>query len=388
MADLTSYIRKLIKQGYDTRYIKQYLRKYGYPEKTIDQALYNVQGHRSTLPLSLASTIILIIIVVAISAFALFWFWPDASSDSLEMRIMDLDSTVKAGASVQASIDLSKDSKQDEDIFLKAEVFDRNDKRVAFRSQTAAVGNSDTVSLSIKLPNSLQEGSYTLTITARYSGQSPQASKKFSVTSDKQPTCSDGIKNQDEEDIDCGGSCKACKDCPASCEDDNANTQDYCNAETDFECKHDPISVCGDSICSKDESTESCSQDCQEQTTANPWDELERIKQLAKTDKNQAKVECSKLPESFRDKCLENIGEESSDPAVCDKITEQYNRDRCFTQVAQSLNNQAICENIQKESRRDNCYINFAIDGDYTVCDKIINTYLKKSCTTLAQTSG
>ena len=30
------------------------------------------------------------------------------------------------------------------------------------------------------------------------------------------PTCSDGVKNQDEESIDCGGACASCKEFPIS----------------------------------------------------------------------------------------------------------------------------------------------------------------------------
>ena len=43
------------------------------------------------------------------------------------------------------------------------------------------------------------------------------------------------------------------------------------------------------------------------------------------------------------------------------------------------------CDLIVSESKRDNCYTTFALDGDYSVCEKITNKYLKQSCIALSQ---
>ena len=48
-------------------------------------------------------------------------------------------------------------------------------------------------------------------------------------------------------------------------------------------------------------------------------------------------------------------------------------------------NDSSYCADIISESKKDNCYVNFALDGDYSVCDKISNKYMKESCIALSQ---
>ncbi len=55
--------------------------------------------------------------------------------------------------------------------------------------------------------------------------------------------------------------------CPVSCDDQNKCTQDVCNLQTSFECRTIPIvPCCGNGVCETAESSESCSQDCTQQS--------------------------------------------------------------------------------------------------------------------------
>jgi hypothetical protein len=166
-------------------------------------------------------------------------------------------------------------------------------------------------------------------------------------------------------------------------------TIDSCDASTNFQCKHENPTVCGDNICSIGETINNCPDDCMQTTPPqnNIWDELDRIKALANTNCEQAKQECNSIDADYVDKCLQNVGEVCQDANLCDKIEDQREKERCFSNVAKSLNKPALCENIQKDDRRDSCYVNFAIDGDYSVCEKVTSPWLKKSCETLKQTS-
>ncbi len=69
---------------------------------------------------------------------------------------------------------------------------------------------------------------------------------------------------------------------------------------------------------------------------------------------------------------------------LCDSLLELRDRDKCFEKIAENSNNPSLCSNIQSNSKRDTCYMNFAIEGDYSVCSKVENQYLKKSCDNLA----
>jgi hypothetical protein len=51
--------------------------------------------------------------------------------------------------------------------------------------------------------------------------------------------------------------------CPASCDDKNPGTRDYCGPQTNYFCKHEPIpNMCGNSKCDGAENKCTCPQDC------------------------------------------------------------------------------------------------------------------------------
>lgn len=54
--------------------------------------------------------------------------------------------------------------------------------------------------------------------------------------------------------------------CPVNCDDSNACTKDVCNQQTDYECRHAPITpCCGNSVCESGETEQSCPSDCKQQ---------------------------------------------------------------------------------------------------------------------------
>jgi len=51
--------------------------------------------------------------------------------------------------------------------------------------------------------------------------------------------------------------------CPTNCDDKNPGTRDYCSAQTNYFCRHDPIpNACGNFICDGAENKCTCPQDC------------------------------------------------------------------------------------------------------------------------------
>ncbi len=60
---------------------------------------------------------------------------------------------------------------------------------------------------------------------------------------------------------------QAAGQCPASCDDDDRCTEDYCSNSTGFACTHDTIvPCCGNNICEENENHSSCAADCPECT--------------------------------------------------------------------------------------------------------------------------
>jgi hypothetical protein len=394
MPALTQYIQDLLRKGYPIETIKSTLLSYGYPEQTIDQALYNL--NKKEIHLSPALIISILLILVAGGGLAFFFLTgePAVPDQLLDVSITTV-SDAPPGEFISTAITLQNmGSSRRYDVYVKYEIFGEAANRVTFVSESVALEDIKTHANKIKIPPETASGTYTLQVSARYQSEVAVAEAPFSVLSDTpdvvpdtSATCTDGLQNQDEEGVDCGGSCPACKSCPSSCDDGDALTVDYCDASTGFSCVHTGGAVCGDGTCQAAESQISCPDDCKEiEQVANPWDEVERIKQLAQTDPGKATSECQTLSGNFRDLCLQNVGQASQNAAICDSIDDEIKKERCCSEFAKATNKPVLCEHIQKESRRDSCYTNFAIKGDYSVCPKISNQYLRQSCETLSQT--
>ncbi|MBD3163661.1 hypothetical protein GF323_00505 [Candidatus Woesearchaeota archaeon] len=396
MTDLSSYVNNLLKQGYTAGQIKSLLLRYGYPERAVNQAIYQA-GHpaeiKHTFHITKTSLAAIIITVVGLISASFFFFSGDSGESLLDVRIDSLDDEAETGGILSAIVELSNmGSDRRVDVFLKSEIFPENDMddRLTFKSETVALETTKSHNVVIRIPKDAEPGRYVLQVRAIYHGQKPAASEVFEITGKAaEASCSDGILNHGEEGVDCGGPCRECEadKCPGSCDDNDDSTVDYCDAETGFRCVHEKGAECGDGNCAASESLDTCPEDCQKPVFTTIWDELDRIGEKAKSDPRKAEQECTSLEEKYLDECLQRVGEISSNPGVCDRIGEQRLREKCFFNVAKSLDNKLLCENIQHEDRRNSCYVYFASNGDYSVCDKITNEYVRKSCNTLKQTA-
>ncbi|MDO8481342.1 MAG: hypothetical protein Q7S65_06065 [Nanoarchaeota archaeon] len=385
--DLRSYIQQLLQQGYQPAAIKEMLLKYGYPEQQVDRALYTVEV-KHTHHLAPAVLAVLVLLIVGTGTVGYFLF-TQSSQGVRPGELLDVSvsapSPAAPGSSLPLTIYLSNmGSKGRYDVLVRAEIRDSAGKILAVKSETVALETSKTHSLSLSIPPDAS-GRATVVVTASYASKTAEAEQQISIAqpSAQQATCYDGIRNQAEEEVDCGGSCRPCKECPLSCDDSNSATIDYCGSTTNYECRHDTQAVCGDSSCQPSESTSSCPGDCPPANT--PWEEMERIKQVQ--DLNEARQQCQTLG-IYTDKCLQNIGQIHADASTCGMITDEFPRDKCFDSVAKSTKDKVLCEQISKENRRDTCYITFALDGDYTVCEMLADKYLKNSCDSLKMASA
>jgi hypothetical protein len=121
-----------------------------------------------------------------------------------------------------------------------------------------------------------------------------------------------------------------------------------------------------------------------------PSDEnLDKIRETAKTDPSKALQECNKIQFSdTKDTCIANIAEVQLNKEYCARIVSARIKDLCYSNVAKLLNDNSICEQISTESRKDSCYMTFVLDNkDYSVCGKLVNSALRQSCNSLSQLS-
>ena len=97
------------------------------------------------------------------------------------------------------------------DVNLYYAIRDIDGKDLVLASETFAVYDKIDKIKELGLPKDIQLGTYIFYVRASYITDTAAAGDIFYVVSQK-PTCLDGIKNQNEESIDCGGICRSCKE--------------------------------------------------------------------------------------------------------------------------------------------------------------------------------
>jgi len=137
-------------------------------------------------------------------------------------------------------------------------------------------------------------------------------------------SCSDGIKNQNEEGIDCGGPCKSCNlGCKNDCNDFNFCTKDFCSGG---KCINKPIiPCCGNSKCEEGENYTTCLADCDRP--------VEKPVELMEKRDIRTKIKELNDPRKVGNFCV--------------SINEDEKKDYCFSTSAKWLNNKVFCNYIK-----------------------------------------
>ncbi len=382
-----NYIRDLLQKGYDISAIKNSMLKYGYSNSEIDEAVKEIYHPtiRHEIHLSRTTIFVIVFIVLTIGGVAFFFLYNQEKSPEqlLDLNLEPVKTTVAAGDSISFLKEISNlGSAKRYDIFIRQEVSDpKTSKIITQKTETRAIETSGSTKTIIEVPQETKPGNYLLKVVVEYHGKSATATLPIKIVSTKsvegKETCFDGIVNQDEEGIDCGGVCKPCEG--LDCNDNNPCTDDKIE---DNICVHNPITpCCGNGIC---EGKESCAADCKDTS----HETLDDIKEIAKSNPMEALQKCNQIDVPvLKDTCIKNIGEVQNNKDYCSKIESQKIKDQCYSSIAKSSNDNSICEEISNDGIRDSCYSYFFVppNKDYTVCLKLTNKDLQQSCDRLRQ---
>lgn len=419
MADkkLVSYVQDMLRRGYPANSIQQVLIQRGYTPSQANAAIQDARQLeiRHTLHLSPALLLILGAIIVAGGAFGFFALSQGNSGlqeELLDLNLEPVELDKAAGEEIVFLKEITNMGASNRyDIILKTELLDpRTGEVLTSKTETRGIETIGSSQTRLALPDSVKPGSYTLRTIAEYQGGRAVATLPVTVTAagSLAPTCSDGIRNQDEEGIDCGGSCEACQKeetppegenkTPAErapspqelvCDDRNACTAD---ANTDGQCSFTPITpCCGNNVC-EDGEQDTCRTDCpllQDEGENPPGlpdsQSLEELKVLASSNPRQAARGCAELTiPDHRDTCYTNTARIAKDQEYCQEISDARIKDVCLAEVARVRQQSDACVGISRDDRRDSCYLTFVLDyKDYSVCDRIINDNLRQSCFSL-----
>lgn len=391
---LIDYIKALKQKGYDAAAIRNFLLKYGYSNEEISEALDLPFKPTIRHEIYLSHTTVFAIalgFVFLVGILSFVYYKPlQKTPELLDLNLEPIATTVEPGQSISFIKELSNlGSAKRYDVIIKQELIEPLTNRIITQKiETRAIETFGSTQTRILVPEETKAGDYILRAVVEYDDKKAVATLPIKVVRiEKAKTCFDGIKNQDEQEIDCGGACKPCQKQDLECNDNNQCTNDFVE---DNACLNKPIvPCCGNNICEAGE--ESCPADCPkaEPSFSTPSGALEETKELARTNPIKALQQCNAIEvPDIKDACIGDIGEAQRDKNYCIRIGNLRIRDLCYSNIAKSSNDNSICQEISTDSRKDSCYMTFVLDNkDYSVCDRISNKHLRQSCESLRQLS-
>jgi len=386
---LVKYIREQIRAGYSTGEIKDYLLRYGYSESQVNEAFqfaYPPTEVKHVIHLSKRTVALILAVVCSLFLISagvyVFFIGEKAPSKLLDVQTDLLSDSVEEGGSLKLTAQIFNLGKARRyDVSLRYEIYNLKDELITFKEETIALETRASSSVDIKLDKA-DPGNYYLRTIASYGDKQARATSAFRVVKKK---------TEEEKPI------ISVKKCPFSCDDNDECTSDYCSEGTGYECRHDKIfPCCGNAVCEDDENYENCLADCRapEEKEADifegkpVWERVELIKNVAKNDKEKALEHCRNIEQtSYRYDCFTGVAIVSNDDGLCNNIEDESYKDSCYRKFADENKNSDVCAKVVKDSKRDQCYMDFATKGDYSVCDKLVNKYLKQSCESLKKLS-
>jgi len=150
---------------------------------------------------------------------------------------------------------------------------------------------------------------------------------------EQKPSCSDGIMNQDEAGVDCGGSCPPCATGKKPCTElEDSNSRSVCLFNEGVQKLN--ASICGliESSVLKDDCFKAVAKELEDWQT------------------------CSNIENNLSmDECLRDVAINSMDAGVCVRVSDLSQRDTCFYRIAFDTPNMTICENIESNPSKNTC---------------------------------
>jgi len=288
---------------------------------------------------------------------------PELLDYKIEIQNMD----VNPGSKVYFTNNLiNMGSKRRYDIILEYRLTEmKTDTVVDTRGETIGVSTTISRTADMLVPQLAEPGRYRLEGKVTYGDQEASSFATFNVVVQPiEESCYDSIKNQDETGIDCGGVCAECSIEPEESCSDGIRNQDEKAIDCGGVCVPCPDEEsCSDGLQKQDEIGVDCGGSCDPcSDTVKPDNEeiLAKVNSLGTTNEK----------ESVR---------------LCNLIDNARLKDDCFLEISGFFDKPSYCERINSNSVTNICYMYFVQKGDYSVCEKIEDVYIKRSCESLQQ---
>ncbi|MFH1317350.1 MAG: hypothetical protein ABII01_07555 [Candidatus Woesearchaeota archaeon] len=375
---LVAFIKQNLEKRYDIYTIKAHLMQSGYSDKDIQDAIEYVYNPPTRHEIHLSKPAIIVVVVLAIlmtvSAFFIFRGGPEPG-ELLDISLKSRsEKSILPGEKFSFQYDITNTgSTRRYDIMMEFQLVHRETEQIIDSyEKTIAVETSKSGVEEFDIPATAPLGAYFVKATAKYKKEEAKASLSINVIEETaEETCFDGVKNQDEEGIDCGGICQECETCF-----DNIKNQDEENVDCGGSC----------SPCASETTTTTSTTQVYRPPTGGgddrpSWEILDEIKEISLADPDKAAKECLKQTTDIKDKCFLNLVQVTGSRRSCEQISDSNKKDSCFLFAATITVSSNICEEIVKDSIRDQCYMGFILEHEqYELCDKLTNIYEKRAC--------
>lgn len=352
---INAYVREQLDRGYTPEMIRSALIRAGYNPQDINFALHvatkqprriAITGRNLALAVGIALTAVLLILT------GFFLFTPGPKEIQIAVQVDKPQ--LFPGDTLEIRTTLNSEQKRSVPVALDYLVTNIATRRtVTSRSERLNVGESSFTTKSVPLPKTLDPGEYEVRLIAKFEGVTRVKTTKFTVQQPivEVPEIIEELLPEEVLELE-----PVELECPATCDDLNPATEDYCERGT---CMHRLLEgVCGNGQCEDGENRITCPADC--------GDIGEKEAVLA-----QAAQQALLDPEKAS--------------TLCNSLVLPEDSDQCFGKIANISQRSALCTNIQDMRKEDNCYMEFAFAGDYSVCPLISNKFFLTSCYSLSR---
>jgi hypothetical protein len=391
MDELMKYVESQLNAGVSVNSIKSSLISQGYSpgivdgvvESALSKKLYNMpsgssNSKTSSKNFSHSKVVLPIISVIAIlmlvvGGIILF------GSVNKKQALLDVEALAEKN-SLSSGDDLGFDlkiinmgSKERFDITLTYKIIDSKENLILTKSETIAISTTTSQRREITLPTTMRPGNYKLKVFATYDDKMASSMFSFDIVKKEEKiveSCSDGLKNQDEVGVDCGGICKGFW-YDGSCHDEAK--------------KIDEPSVipkkasCSDGLKNQDEVGVDCGGICGGYWYDGSCHSI--------SEKESLVVDRSSDDNSFASKLSEALSFAESDVSkaknICAALEIESAKDKCYVSVAAKSMDSSVCKAVKDYGSKDECYYNFFMKGDYSVCEFLTLYDSRKNCESL-----
>lgn len=359
---LTKYIETQLRKGYSAEALRNFLINYGYAPDAVDDGINYVYNHH----VPHVRFIIFVGIMIAIIVSGIFFYaqtTTEPEQDIFKYTLSISNPKITHGEALSFTNDFEFENKQKYDIQVEYTIVNKKTNKKFDNWKETVLKNQEIAEQKTYDTKKLVNGDYKLVVDIAYSDTKKQYFKSFKIVEEKEEidlteklpekeivtgkqqttetSCFDGIQNQGEQGIDCGGSCKICETCFDGIKNQNEQGPD-CEGICEIPCSTN-----------------------QEQPHPSEISGIKGEEDYQIRD-NALALASNNPNQSFE---------------VCKTVVDGELRNDCFSELAKIGNNSVYCNGIINTENKDSCLWYFVKNyQEFNVCQGLHDDQFKAIC--------